>query len=323
MNEPLIRVENLKKQFPIGHWPKHDRITALDGVSLEIRPGETLGLVGESGCGKTTLGRTILRLTEPDSGRIFYNGEDITGRGMAPIRQKMQMVFQDPYTSLDPMMTAGNIIAEPLDIHKLCGSRQERAEKVAALLEAVGLSAGDAESYPRSFSGGQRQRIGIARALAAGPSFLVCDEPVSALDLSIQAQILNLLGKLQKELRLSCLFISHDLAVVRHISDRVGVMYLGEIVEMAGTEELYSNPLHPYTKALMSAIPSICNIGTVQTKKIILTGEAPSPIHPPSGCKFHTRCPAAEKICALRSPPLLENGQGHFCACHKTAIRRS
>jgi oligopeptide transport system ATP-binding protein len=316
MSENLITIENIKQYFQVGDFLKHGTIKAVDNVSLKISKGETLGLVGESGCGKTTLGRTILRLIEPTSGKIYYDGKDITKGDITEYRKKMQIIFQDPYTSLDPRMTVGDIVGEPLDIHKLYKTKKERSERIIELLKIVGLNSDHAIRYPYEFSGGQRQRIGIARALAVQPSFIVCDEPVSALDVSIQAQIINMLEEMQDKLGLTYLFIAHDLSIVKHISDRVGVMYLGSLAELAPSKELYANPLHPYTKALISAIPVAKPKSEITTKRQILVGEIPSPLNPPSGCKFRTRCPIVQGLCAQVIPEMRELKPGHFCACH-------
>ncbi len=316
----LIRVDNLKKHFPI-HKGVFSRVVgqvyAVDGVSFEIKPGETLGLVGESGCGKSTVGRTVLKLLEPTDGSIRIKGEDITALApveMLPYRQQMQMIFQDPFASLNPRMTAGGIVGEPLIIHNV-GDEAERKDRVAWLFERVGLRPERMFSYAHEFSGGQRQRLGIARALAINPELIVCDEPVSALDVSIQAQIINLLMDLQDEFKLSYLFISHDLAVVEHISHRVAVMYLGRIVEMTDKTSLFDMPLHPYTRALLHAVP-IPKSGAKNRTRVILEGDVPSPIHPPSGCHFHTRCPFAVARCRTQEPKLREVSPGHLTACH-------
>ena len=315
MSEELIRTEHIKQYFHVHKGV----VKAVDDVSLSINKGETLGLVGESGCGKTTFGRTVLRLIEPTEGKIYYEGRDITKADMTEYRKKMQIIFQDPYASLDPRMTVADIIGEPLDIHKLYKDKKERYDKIMSLIKMVGLNPDHAQRFPHEFSGGQRQRIGIARALAVQPSFIVCDEPVSALDVSIQAQIVNMLENMKKELGLTYLFIAHDLSVVKHISDKVGVMYLGSIVELAESEELYRNPVHPYTKALISAIPIAKPKSEITTKRQILKGEIPSPLNPPSGCKFRTRCPLAKEICAKEIPQLRDLGNGHICACHFAA----
>jgi len=315
----LLEVKHLKKHFPIkgGVFSKTiGYVYAVDDVNFTLAKGETLGLVGESGCGKSTTGRTILRLIEPTAGAISFEGQDITTldkSAMRALRREMQIIFQDPYASLNPRMTVGSIIGEPLEIHKIAKG-SEKEERVVSLLQKVGLRAEDMRKYPHEFSGGQRQRIGIARALALNPKLIVCDEPVSALDVSIQAQVINLLEDLQAEFGLSYLFIAHNLNVVEHISNRVAVMYLGQIVELASDEELYKNPQHPYTEALLSAVP--IPDPTVKKKRIILEGDVPSPINPPKGCHFHTRCMYKEKICEEVEPEFKDIGGGHWVACH-------
>ena len=318
----LISVQNLKKYFPIRQGAVFRRhvgdVKAVDDVSFEIYEGETLGLVGESGCGKTTVGRTLLRLHEPTGGKVMFDGQDITRLSPSELRaarRKMQMIFQDPYASLNPRMTVGNIISEPMIYHRII-NRADRDERVRELLELVGLRAYFAKRYPHEFSGGQRQRIGIARSLGLEPSFIVCDEPISALDVSIQAQIVNLLEELQDTLGLTYLFIAHDLSMVRHISDRIAVMYLGKIVELTDRNELYRNPLHPYTKALLSAVPIPDPVIEEQREVIELEGDVPSPSNPPKGCNFNTRCPLAEAHCFEAEPPMIEVSPGHRVACH-------
>lgn len=317
--ETLLEVTNLKKYFPIkgGVFSRTvGFVYAVDDVSFTVDKGETLGLVGESGCGKSTTGRSILRLIEPTDGKVTFEGQDVTAlekNAMRALRREMQIIFQDPYASLNPRMTVGSIIGEPLEIHKIARG-SEKAERVASLLQKVGLRAEDMRKYPHEFSGGQRQRIGIARALALNPKLIVCDEPVSALDVSIQAQVINLLEDLQEEFGLSYLFIAHNLNVVEHISDRVAVMYLGQIVELASDTDLYNDPQHPYTEALLSAVP--IPDPTVQKKRIILQGDVPSPIDPPSGCHFHTRCMYKEQICEEEAPEFKHIGGGHWVACH-------
>lgn len=315
--EILLEVKNLKKYYPVRTgFIKKTELKAVDDVSFFIRKGETLGIVGESGCGKTTLGRTVLRLEEPTSGDIIYEGESIIGKNMKEYRKKMQIVFQDPYASLDPRKTVSDIIGEAMDIQKLCKTKEERRDKILELMKLVGLNAEFYNRFPHEFSGGQRQRIGIARALAVNPGFIICDEPVSALDVSIQAQIINMLEELQETRKLTYLFIAHDLAIVKHISTRIGVMYLGHMVELAESAELYRNPIHPYTEMLLSAIPIADPDLFAARKRIKLEGEVPSPLNPPSGCPFRTRCPKAGKACAESMPALREITPGHFAACH-------
>ena len=327
----LLRVENLKKYFKVK-GTRGPGVQAVEDVSLFIRRGETLGLVGESGCGKTTLGRTILRLHEPTSGRITYGNEVIYERGMLdekgvptgkktavnmlPYRRKMQIIFQDPSASLDPRRTVGEIIGEAIDIHKLAKSKAERTEIIKDLLARVGLNTEHANRYPHEFSGGQQQRVGIARALAVKPEFIVCDEPISALDVSIQSQVVNMLEDMQEELGLTYLFIAHDLSVVRHISDRIGVMYLGSLVELGESYELNKNPLHPYTKTLLSAVPVPDPEVSKARQRIVLEGDIPSPMNPPTGCRFHTRCPYATDKCKEAVPEFKEHAPGHWAACH-------
>lgn len=315
--EILLEVKNLKKYYPVRTgFIKKTELKAVDDVSFFIRKGETLGIVGESGCGKTTLGRTVLRLEDPTSGDIIYEGESIIGKNMKEYRKKMQIVFQDPYASLDPRKTVSDIIGEAMDIQKLCKTKEERRDKILDLMKLVGLNAEFYNRFPHEFSGGQRQRIGIARALAVNPGFIICDEPVSALDVSIQAQIINMLEELQETRKLTYLFIAHDLAIVKHISTRIGVMYLGHMVELAESAELYRNPIHPYTEMLLSAIPIADPDLSAARKRIKLEGEVPSPLNPPSGCPFRTRCPKARKACAENMPALREITPGHFAACH-------
>ncbi len=343
----LLQVTNLRKYFPIK-GVKGPGVQAVEGVSLEIKKGETLGLVGESGCGKTTLGRTILRLYEPTSGRIVYDGNTIydsggfkiplkdkdgkqvfdksgkpltteskkTSQDMLPFRRKMQIIFQDPSASLDPRMTVGEIIGEAIDIHKLASSKAERSEMIKSLLSDVGLNTEHANRFPHEFSGGQQQRVGIARALAVKPEFIVCDEPISALDVSIQSQIVNMLEDMQNNLGLTYLFIAHDLSVVRHISNRIGVMYLGSLVELGESYELNKHPLHPYTKTLLSAVPVPDPEKSRARKRIVLEGDIPSPMNPPTGCRFHTRCPYATQKCKEEIPEFKEYDKDHWAACH-------
>jgi len=320
--QPLVQVQHLVKHFPViggGIFAKTIGVVrAVDGVSVTIHQGETLGVVGESGCGKTTLGRCILQLERPTSGRVLFEGQDLaslTEPEWRVVRRKMQVIFQDPYSSLNPRMTVGQILAEPLKVHAIEPDRQGRRQRVAALLTDVGLLPELVHRYPHELSGGQRQRVGIARALAMNPSFIVCDEPVSALDVSIQAQIINLLDALQERLGLTYLFVAHDLSVVRHISDRVAVMYLGKIVELTDWQRLYEEPLHPYTKALLSAVPIPDPEVEAHREPIILTGEVPSPLNPPSGCVFHPRCPMAIADCQAMVPELREIRPGHWVSC--------
>jgi oligopeptide transport system ATP-binding protein len=319
--QPIARVESLRKSFrgpSRGLGRGHAELRAVDGVTLDVLPGETLGLVGESGCGKSTLGRLFLRLQEPTSGRVFFEGTEITSltqSALRPFRSKMQIIFQDPYSSLNPRMTVRSALAEALAVHGLAGSASEEHDRIAALLERVGLRPEHMRRYPHEFSGGQRQRIGIARALAVEPRFIVADEPVSALDVSIQAQIVNLLSDLQKELGLSFLFIAHDLHVVEHVSRRVAVMYLGRVVELASSTQIYAGPRHPYTEALLSAAPDLDP--KARKKRLILRGDVPSPLDPPEGCAFHPRCPIAEKgLCDREIPALRPIAPGHEVACH-------
>ncbi len=317
MAEKLVEVQGLMQYFPVasGLFSKK-YVKAVDDVSFYVTKGETFGLVGESGCGKTTTGRSILRLHEPTAGRIIYDGEDITHVNMRPYRKKMQIVFQDPYASLNPRMTIRDIVGEPIDIHRLAKDKKEREQMILESLGRVGLNSDHAGRYPHEFSGGQRQRIGIARALAVNPQFIVCDEPVSALDVSIQAQIVNMFEDLQEEMGLTYLFIAHDLSVVKHISDRIGVMYLGKLVELADSNELTFHPVHPYTQSLISAIPIPNPEKARANKRIILEGDVPSPLNPPSGCRFRTRCKYATAKCAEAEPEFREVSPGHFAACH-------
>ena len=318
---PLIEVKNLKEYFPINVGMFRSKpLKAVDDVSFSIRKGETLGLVGESGCGKTTVGRTLLYLYKPTSGEIRYNGQRIESRAdIANFRKKATMVFQDPYSSLNPRMTVSDIIGEPLDIHKMYANPKERQERILSLMNRVGLNSEHAARYAHEFSGGQRQRIGIARALALNPDFIVCDEPVSALAVSIQAQVINMFDELQEQMGLTYLFIAHDILVVRHISDRIAVMYLGKMVELADAAEIYDHPLHPYTKSLMSAVPQPDPKTARANKRIVLTGDIPSPLNAPSGCPFRTRCPHATEQCAAAMPEFKEVSAGHFAACHRIA----
>jgi len=322
----LVEIENLTKHFPITRGIVVQRqvgaVRAVDGISFTIRRGETLGLVGESGCGKTTAGRTILGLYPATGGAARIEGQDIhsaRGNELLALRRKAQMIFQDPFASLNPRWTVSAIVGEPLRVHKLCNTAEERAARVKELLELVGLSARLVNRFPHEFSGGQRQRIGIARALASNPSFIVCDEPISALDVSIQAQVVNLLEDLQDRFDLTYLFIAHDLSMVRHICDRVAVMYLGKLVELAAKNTLYESPRHPYTQALLSAVPVPDPIAERRRRRTILTGDVPSPAHPPSGCRFHTRCPIATDVCREGEPVWQDIGGGHFVACHHWA----
>lgn len=344
MSEKLLKVEHLHQYFPAGGFGKNKKyVQAVDDVSFFINKGETLGLVGESGCGKTTTGRSLLRLYEPTKGRIIYdekvlfdsgdvpmmnddgstvmeNGKPKYGKktavDMKPYRREMQIVFQDPYASLDPRMTVGDIVGEAIDIHHLAASKEERYNKIQSLLQCVGLNSEHANRYPHEFSGGQRQRVGIARALAVDPKFIVCDEPISALDVSIQAQVVNMFEDLQAEMGLTYLFIAHDLSVVKHISNRIGVMYLGKLVELADSYELIFHSLHPYTKSLISAIPIADPQVARSSKRIVLEGDVPSPLNPPSGCRFRTRCPYATEQCAQEVPQWREVSKGHYAACH-------
>lgn len=319
----LLEIENLKKYFPVrGGFKKRRYVQAVEAATFHIYEGETLGLVGESGCGKTTLGRTVLRLYEPTSGRISYDGKDIYNSKngvsvpMLPYRQKMQIIFQDPSASLDPRMTVGEIVGEALDVHHRDLSRQARTDRIKELLSEVGLNTEHANRFPHEFSGGQQQRVGIARALAVKPAFIVCDEPISALDVSIQSQVVNMLEDLQQANHLTYLFIAHDISVVRHISNRIAVMYLGNVVELADSRELCAHPIHPYTRSLLSAVPLPDPIKSRARKRILLEGDIPSPLNPPSGCRFHTRCPYAIDVCSEKVPAFKEYGSGHFAACH-------
>ncbi len=344
-NNKLLEVQHLQQYFPAGGVGKNKKyVQAVDDVSFYVRRGETLGLVGESGCGKTTVGRTLLRLYEPTDGRVIYDGKILFDSGnypltdengdvqkddagkpvmgkrvavdMMPYRRRMQYVFQDPYASLDPRMTIGDIVGEPIDIHHLAENSKDRHDRIIGFLEQVGLNSEHANRYPHEFSGGQRQRVGIARALAVEPEFIVCDEPVSALDVSIQAQVVNMLEDLQSSLGLTYLFIAHDLSVVKHISNRIGVMYLGKLVELADSIELIAHSVHPYTRSLISAIPVADPITARAAKRIILQGDVPSPLNPPSGCRFRTRCPYADEKCACETPEFKEVSPKHWAACH-------
>jgi len=321
--ELLVRVEGLKMYFPITRGIIVQRhvgdVKAVDGLNFDIYRGETLGLVGESGCGKSTTGRAILQLYRPTEGKVQFEGQDLVdmkGETLRHMRRRVQMIFQDPYASLNPRMTVGSIISEPLDVHDIM-PKNERRKRVQELLEIVGLNPYFINRYPHEFSGGQRQRIGVARALAVQPDFIVCDEPISALDVSIQAQIINLLEELQEEFGLTYLFIAHDLSVVRHISDRIAVMYLGKIMELADRDELYANPLHPYSQALLSAVPIPDPEVERKRKRIILEGDVPSPVNPPKGCNFCTRCPVRLDICSEQEPEWKDVGSGHYVACHR------
>jgi len=320
-NQTLLEVKNLKQYFNIQMGMFNSKpLKAVDDVSFSIRKGETLGLVGESGCGKTTVGRTILNLYKPTAGEIWYDGKKIeTPADIKEFRKKATMVFQDPYSSLNPRMTVEDIIAEPLDVHKLYKTKEERRERILELMAHVGLNSEHASRYAHEFSGGQRQRIGIARSLAVNPEFIVCDEPVSALDVSIQAQVINMFDELQEKFGLTYLFIAHDLLVVRHISDRIAVMYLGKMVELADANEIYENPLHPYSQSLMSAVPVPDPKIARNNKRIVLSGDIPSPLNAPSGCPFRTRCPHATEQCAASMPEFKEVSKGHFVACHRVA----
>ncbi len=323
MSKHLIEVEHLRQYFPAGGFGKNKKfVRAVDDVSFYVDKGETLGLVGESGCGKTTTGRTMLRLYEPTGGKFTFDGDvifDVENKqyaNMLPYRKRMQIVFQDPYASLDPRMTVGDIVGEAIDVHKLAQSKQDRYDQIIHILERVGLNSEHANRYPHEFSGGQRQRVGIARALAVHPEFIVCDEPISALDVSIQAQVINMFEDLQEQMGLTYLFIAHDLSAVKHISNRIGVMYLGRMVELTDSYTLVDRPLHPYTKSLISAIPVADPKQARESQRIVLEGDVPSPLNPPSGCTFRTRCPYADERCAGEVPEWREVENGHFCACH-------
>lgn len=319
--EYILEVNNLVKHFPLGGGlfsKKQQVVQAVNGITFKVKRGETLGIVGESGCGKSTAGRSIIRLYEPTAGQIIFEGKDVTkaqGNDLMELRRNMQMIFQDPYASLNPRMTVGDIVAEALDIHKLA-SGQKRTNRIYELLKIVGLNPEHANRFPHEFSGGQRQRIGIARALAVNPSLIICDEPISALDVSIQAQVVNMLEELQEKLGLTYLFIAHDLSMVKYISHRIAVMYLGRIVELTSSKDLYANPMHPYTQGLLSAIPIPDPLVEAQRRRIIPKGNVPSPIDPPTGCYFRTRCPHAMEVCAKEAPELTEMGNEHLVACH-------
>ena len=321
MADTLVEVKNLKEYFNIATGAFTTKpLKAVDDVSFSIHRGETLGLVGESGCGKTTVGRTLLHLYKPTSGQIFFDGKEVkTKKDLLEYRRKSAMVFQDPYSSLNPRMTVADIIGEPLDVHNMYANKKERTEKILDLMAKVGLNSEHANRYAHEFSGGQRQRIGIARAMAMSPQFVVCDEPVSALDVSIQAQVINMFDELQDQMGLTYLFIAHDLLVVRHISDRIAVMYLGKMVELADANEIYDHPLHPYTKCLMSAVPLPDPQKARENKRIVLSGDIPSPLNAPSGCPFRTRCPYAKEECAASMPEFKEVQSGHFVACHRVS----
>ena len=320
-NTPILEVQNLKKYFPVRSGFKKLTLKAVDGVSFTINRGETLGLVGESGCGKTTVGRTLLQLYKPTDGKVIFDGQEVTTKNINDIRKKMQMVFQDPYSSLNPRMTVEDIIGEPLDVHHLYSTKAERREKILHLMELVGLNSEHATRYAHEFSGGQRQRIGIARALSVKPDFIVCDEPVSALDVSIQAQIINMFEELQEKLGLSYLFIAHDLLVVQHISKRIAVMYLGKLVEIGDADEVCNSPIHPYSISLLSAVPIPDPKLERNRQRIVLEGDVPSPLAMPEGCPFRTRCKYATEKCKTEMPPLIDRGNGHFAACHNKAGR--
>ena len=315
-NSTLVEVKNLKQYFPVTTgFLKTTMLKAVDDVSFTIGRSETLGLVGESGCGKTTVGRTLLHLYKPTGGEVWFDGKKVDAHSIGEYRRRAQMVFQDPYSSLNPRMTVGDIVAEPIDVHHLCKTPKEREDRVHELLKTVGISGEQAARYAHEFSGGQRQRIGIARALAVNPKFIVCDEPVSALDVSIQAQVVNMFEDLQKKLGVAYLFIAHDLLVVHHISDRIAVMYLGKMMELADADELNDNPIHPYTQSLLSAVPIPDPKTARASQRIVLEGDVPSPLHMPSGCPFRTRCRYATEQCAKEMPPFTDRGNGHFVAC--------